>query len=63
MQNRYSAPTRCGIPGIGKSHVVGDLDEIGGVSTSGLLTVRDAQTMTTNLYAQVGWSPPRPVEP
>ena len=34
----------------------------GGVSTSGLLTLRDAQTMTTDLHAQVGWSPPRLAE-
>src|SRR5690348_7659992 len=33
----------------------------GGVSTSGLLTLRDAQIMTTDLHALVGWSPPRPV--
>src|SRR6266566_6534722 len=33
----------------------------GGVSTCGLLIVRDAQTMTTDVQAQVGWSPPRPV--
>src|SRR6478609_7834499 len=34
----------------------------GGVSTSGLLTLRDAQTMTTDLHAQVGWSPLRLAE-
>src|SRR5438477_8544051 len=31
----------------------------GGVRTSGLLTVRDGQTMTTDLQAQAGWSPLR----
>jgi hypothetical protein len=30
-----------------------------GFSTSTLLTLRDAQTMTTDLHAQVGWPPPR----
>src|SRR5437588_262730 len=33
----------------------------GAVSTSALLTHPDAQTMTPDLHAQVGWSPPRPV--
>ena len=32
----------------------------GGVGTSGLLTLRDAQTMTTDRHAQVGWPPSRP---
>jgi hypothetical protein len=32
----------------------------GGVSTSGQLTLRDAQAMTPDLHAQVGWPPPRP---
>jgi len=31
----------------------------GGVGTSGMLTLRDPQTMTTDLHAEVGWSRPR----
>jgi hypothetical protein len=34
--------------------------EPGGISTSGQLTLRDAQAMTPDLHAQVGWPPPRP---
>ena len=36
-----------------------DLKKPGGGSTSGLLTLRNAQTMTTHLHARAGWSPPR----
>ncbi len=32
----------------------------GGISTSGMLTLRDGQTITTDVRAQVGWAPPRP---
>ena len=42
-----------------QGRLFGDLNETGGVSTNGLLTVRDGQTMTTDLHAQVGWSRPR----
>lgn len=36
---------------------IGDLNQPGGISTSGLLTLRAAQTMTTDLHAQDSWSP------